>query len=142
MPSRVTIRLRNVRDAAQQAWLVMQINPREDGQIALNAEINDAVAADAVSFVEPVTPSQASILKHEMMGGLLAARKKIPGGFVAELVSLGGAVGEERRVAQVSSIAYAVAAALAALHGTGHADAKTPQGGYGWQAEVIETVPM
>ena len=142
MPSRVTVRLRHVRDAAQQAWLVMQINPRTDGQVSLVAEIPDAVAADAVSFVEPVTPAQANILKHEMMGGLHTARKQIPGGFVAELLSLGGAVGDNRAIAQVASIAYAVAAALAALHGTGHVDAKTPNGGYGWQIEKIETVPV
>jgi hypothetical protein len=106
------------------------------------AEIDAAVAADPVSFVQPITAAQAGVIKHELMGGLLTARKRVPGGFTIELVSLGGSVGEERAVAQVASIAYAVAAALAALHGTGVADAQTPKGGWGWLAEVIETVAV
>jgi hypothetical protein len=142
MAVRVSVRLRNLRDAAQQAWLVMHVNPRNDGQVRLIAEIPAAVASDPVSFVEPVTPAQAGVLKHEIMGGLLTARRQIPGGFVVELVSLGGAVGEERAVSQVASIAYAVAATLAVLHGTGVADDKTPNGGWGWQAEKIEAVPV
>ncbi len=136
---RVTIRLRCAADTQQQAWLTMHVSPRDDQQVRLKAEIAEAMAADTVSFTDPVPPHQAQIIKNEVMGGILTAKRHAKRGCTVELVSLGGANGELRSVSGVGSIAFAVAATLAVSQGLGAEDLREkPHGGYGWNLESVE----
>ncbi len=140
MSVQVTIRLRNSSDAAQHAWLTLRISRREDQHLHFNAEIVEAVAKDPVSFMHPPSENEAKVVKAEIVGGILMARKQVGRvGFTAELVSLGGSVGEQRTLAAIPSVAFAVAAQLAVVQGLGVEDLRAkPHGGFGWKLDAVE----
>jgi hypothetical protein len=136
--ARVAIRLRSVKDVSQRAWMTMHVVPRDDQQVRFKAEIDEALAADPVSFMHPIPPAQARILKNEIIGGILTAKRQAKIGCTIELVSIGGASAEQRSVSALPSIAYAVAATLAVLQGLGIEDLRTaPRGGYGWELDEV-----
>jgi hypothetical protein len=138
----VSITLRRAGDDTQQAWLAMRVARREDQHIHFQVEIAAALAGDAVSFMHALSDAQAKVLKADIVGGILLARRAIGRvGFAVELVSLGGRHGEERRVAALPSVGFGVAANLAVLHGLGIEDlALHPRGGFGWRLESFSAV--
>jgi hypothetical protein len=138
----VTIRVRSAAAPDQLAWLTMRVSRREDHHIHFQAEVATALAKDAVSFLAPLTPAQAQVVKSEITGGILMARKQAGKvGFVAELLSLGGSVGDERTVAALPSVAFAVAATLAVVQGLGIEDLRSaPRGGFQWKLDAVEVV--
>ncbi|MBA2480718.1 MAG: hypothetical protein H0V44_08650 [Planctomycetes bacterium] len=141
--TRVSIRLHLAADPTQQAWMTMHVQPRDDQQVRFKAEVADALAADPVSFLNPIPPNQAHIIKTEIMGGIVTAKKHAKMGCTVELVSLGGATGEVRSVSGVPSIAFAVAASLAVLQGLGIEDLRVaPRGGYGWKLESVDVAVL
>jgi len=124
-------------DATQKAWLTMRVARREDQHIHFQVDVANALAGDAVSFLHALNEAQAKVLKADIVGGILLARRAIGRiGFAVELLSLGGCHGEERRVAALPSVGFGVAANLAVLHGLGIEDlAAKPRGGFGWRLE-------
>ncbi|MBA3709019.1 MAG: hypothetical protein H0W83_09400 [Planctomycetes bacterium] len=136
--NKVSIRIHLAADPTQQAWLTMHVQRRDDQQVRLKAEVAEALAADPVSFLHPVPANQAHIIKTEIMGGIVTAKKHAGVGCTVELVSVGGASGEVRSVSGVPSIAFAVASTLAVLQGLEKEDLRVaPHGGYGWKLDEV-----
>jgi hypothetical protein len=140
--ARITIALVRDDDQTLKAWLTMRVARREDQHIHFQVEVAPALAGDAVSFMHALSESQAKVLKADIVGGILLARRAIGRiGFSVELLSLGGCHGEERRVAALPSVGFGVAANLAVLHGLGIEDlARNPRGGFGWRMESFSAV--
>jgi hypothetical protein len=136
----VIVRLSNAKDATQKAWMAMRVTPLDENQVQFDADPMAAVKRDTVSFLHPPTENEAKVLKSEIVGGILMARKQAGRiGFRAELLYLGGIVGDLGRVAEVPSVAYAVGATMAVLHGLGVADRPgIPRGGFGWSLDAVE----
>jgi hypothetical protein len=141
--SLVTIRLHSARDPAQKAWLSMRVSAREDQHIHFQADIETAMARDAISFLHPINDAQAKVVKADIVGGIMLARKAMGRrGFVVELHSLGGSTGAQGSILQIATVAFGVAANLAVLHGLGVEDLVAhPHGGYGWELSEITTQP-
>jgi hypothetical protein len=135
--ARITIALVRDNDETMKAWLTMRVARRGDQHIHFQVEVAPALAGDAVSFLHALSESQAKVLKADIVGGILLARRTIGRiGFAVELLSLGGCHGEERRVAALPSVGFGVAANLAVLHGLGIEDlVRNPRGGFGWRLE-------
>jgi hypothetical protein len=131
---RITIRLALVADPQQRAWLCLHVQARDDDQVRAVLDLAGAIGTAAA------TAPQRTILKTEIMGGVITAKRRAKRGCVIELVGLGGEVEPTGdTLIQVPSIAFAVAANLAVLHGLGVVDLRaTPQGGYGWRLEAVE----
>lgn len=136
----VTVRLSNAKDATQKAWMAMRITRLAEVQVQFDADPAEAVKRDTVSFLHPLTENESKVLKSEIVGGILMARKQAGRiGFKAELLFLGGAIGDSGRVAAMPSVAYAVGATMAVLHGLGVADRpEVPRGGFGWSLDAVE----
>ncbi len=122
-------------DETLKSWLTMRVARREDQHIHFQVDVANALAGDAVSFMHALSEAQAKVLKADIVGGILLARRAIGRiGFTVELLSLGGCHGAERRVAALPSVGFGVAAHLAVLHGLGIEDlALHPRGGFGWR---------
>ena len=129
-------------DETQKAWLTMRVARREDQHIHFQVDVASALAGDAVSFMHALSEPQAKVLKADIVGGILLARRSIGRiGFTVELLSLGGCHGEERRVAALPSVGFGVGANLAVLHGLGIEDlTRHPRGGFGWRLESFSAV--
>ena len=140
--ARITIALVRDDDETLKAWLTMRVARREDQHIHFLVDIAPALAGDAVSFMHALSEAEAKVLKADIVGGILLARRAIGRiGFAVELISLGGCHGEERRVAALPSAGFGVAANLAVLHGLGIEDlARNPRGGFGWRLESFSAV--
>jgi hypothetical protein len=133
----IAITLRREGDETQKAWLTMRVARREDQHIHFQVDVASALAGDAVSFMHALSDAEAKVLKADIVGGILLARRAIGRiGFAVELLSLGGCHGEERRVAALPSVGFGVGANLAVLHGLGIEDLVLhPRGGFGWRLE-------
>jgi hypothetical protein len=134
---RVTIRLRSAKDKEHRASLVAHVRAREDNQLRLFADMAEAVAAGG-GEAGALRASELAILKNEIMGGVVMAKRKAKRGCTLEIVAIGGATGEGG-ISTVPSIAFAVAATLAVLQGLDVEDLRSkPHGGYGWDLEGVE----
>jgi hypothetical protein len=133
----ITLTLSRDGDDTQKAWLTMRVARRADQHIHFQVDVANALSGDAVSFMHALSESEAKVLKADIVGGILLARRSIGRiGFSVELLNLGGCHGEERRVAALPSVGFGVAANLAVLHGLGIEDlAAKPRGGFGWRLE-------
>jgi hypothetical protein len=142
MSTLVTVRLRNSAAAEQLAWLSLRVRRRDDQQVHFDAEVAAAMARGALNIMGPLTESQAKVMKAEIVGGILMARKQAGRvGFVAELVGLGGSIAGEDGLVAIPSVAFAVAAQLAVIQGLGVEDLRAkPHGGFGWKLDSIEVV--
>lgn len=130
---RISIRLLQVSDRTHCAWLTMQVRARTDNQVRARLELDEILA-------NPLALSQAekTIIKTEIMGGVLTARRHAKCGCSIDLVAIGASIDGEERLSGISSIAFAVAANLVVLQGLGFHDLRvTPRGGYGWDLETI-----
>lgn len=126
-------------DPTLKSWLTMRVTRREDQHIHFLVEVAAALASDPICFMHTVSDSEAKVVKADIVGGILLARRSIGRiGFTAELVRLGACRGEERRISALPSMGFGVAAHLAILHGLGIEDLMTkPRGGYGWRLETL-----
>ncbi len=136
---RIRIALALAEDRTQRAWLAMDVCARDDGQVRAALAIDDALADS-----QQLTPAQRTILKTEIMGGVIVARKVAKRGCAVALVELGGEVGGVAGgIIKVPSIAFAVAANLAVLQGLGVEDLRSaPHGGYGWALEAVSVTDL
>ena len=137
---RVTVRLHRIEDATQRAWMTMQVTRHEDPrQVAIDIDPAAAVRSDPTSFLHPLEPNEATVLKSDLVGGVLMARKQLGRiGFTARLLVLGGAIGDEARVTQLPSVAYAVGALAAVVFVLGDAQQRADlPGGFGWKIDAI-----
>lgn len=129
---RIRIRLALVSDRRSRAWLTLQVRARDDGDVRAALDVPTALTGQ-----EPTTPAQQTILKTEIMGGVVTAKRHARRGCSVELMALGGET-PEGGITQVPSIAYAVAANLAVLQGLEVEDLRQqPRGGYGWALEEV-----
>jgi len=119
------------------AWLTMTVASREDTAFAHDLDIARAVRAAGNSTELP--DSHRQVLRSEIMAGILTARRQAEGGWSVVLERLGGSIDTRPAISELPSIAFAVAATLAVLHGTGVEDLEAePRGGHGWLLERIE----
>jgi hypothetical protein len=138
---RVTIRLHRVEDANQRAWLTMRVTKSDDPrQVAIDIDPATAVRSDPTSFLHPLEANEAKVLKSDIVGGVLMARKQLgKTGFTATLLTLGGVHGEEARVTLLPSVAYAVGAMAAVVFVLGDDKQRADlPGGFGWKIDAIE----
>jgi hypothetical protein len=134
---RITIRLRFAKDHAQQAALIAHVRARDDEQLRLSADMAEAVAAGSAGATA-LRDTELTILKNEIMGGAVMAKRKAKRGCTLEIVAVSGATAEGG-IASVPSIAFAVATTLAMLQGLGVEDLREkPHGGYGWELAGVE----
>ncbi len=138
-PVLIDIMMCCVAEPTLKSWLAMRLTRRTDQHIHLQVDVAQALAQDPICFMHPVSDSEAKVIKADLVGGLLLARRSIGRiGFTAELVRLGGCRGDERRIAALPSVGLGIAANLAVLHALGIEDlASSPRGGYGWRLEKI-----
>jgi hypothetical protein len=140
----VSVRVAHAGKPEQCAWLSMRVERRDDQHVLFDADVATALARDPVSFMHPLSPAQATVLKAEIVGGILMARKQAGRvGCRISLRSIGGSDGEVRNVITLPSVAYAVASTLAVLQGLGVEDLlRAPRGGFGWTLVRIEQTPV
>lgn len=141
LANRVTVRLHRVEDPAQRAWLTMRVVRSEDPrQVAIDIDPALAVRSDPTSFLHPLEPNEAKVLKSDIVGGILMARKQLGRfGFTATLLTLGGVHGDEARVTLLPSVGYAVGAMSAVLFVLGDDQQRADlPGGFGWKIDAIE----
>ncbi|MBA3699181.1 MAG: hypothetical protein H0W78_10025 [Planctomycetes bacterium] len=137
----VTVQLTCVADANQRAWLTLRVTRHEDPrQVQIDIDPGLAVRSDPTCFLHPPNDSEAKILKSDLVGGVLMARKQLGKiGFTVRLLTLGGSDGDEARVTQISSVAFAVGAHAAVLTVLGDANQRADLiGGFGWKIAAIE----
>ncbi len=137
----VTVRLHRSDDSSQRAWLTMRVSSCDDPRhVEIDIDPVQAVRSDATCFLHPPNDSEGKILKSDIVGGLLMARKQLGRvGFRARLLTLGGCVGDESRVTQVASVAFAVGAHAAVLSVLGDEQLRRElTGGFGWKIDAIE----
>jgi len=138
----VTVRLHRSEDASQRAWLSLRVTRDDDPrQVAIDIDPGLAVRSDPTCFLYPPDANEAKVLKADIVGGVLMARKQLGRiGFTVRLLTLGGAIGDEARVTQVSSVAFAVGAhaAILTVLGDDKLRADLP-GGFGWKIDAIES---
>ncbi len=137
----VTVRLHRTDDASHRAWISLRVTACEDPrQVEIDIDPLQGVRSDATCFLHPPNESEAKVLKSDIVGGLLMARKQLGRvGFRARLLTLGGSVGDEPRVTQIASVAFAVGAHAAVLTVLGDEHLKAELiGGFGWRIDLIE----
>ena len=141
MPERsVTVRMHRADDASQRAWISLRVSSCDDPrQVEIDIDPVRGVQSDATCFLHPPNESESKILKSDIVGGLLMARKQLGRvGFRARLLTLGGCVGDEPRVTQVASVAFAVGAHAAVLEVLGDEHLRSElTGGFGWKIDAI-----
>lgn len=138
---RVTVRLHRVADATQRAWLTLRVTSDDDPrQVAIDIDPATAVRSDPTCFLHPLEPNESKVLKSDIVGGVLMARKQLGKiGFTAKLLTLGGAAGDEPRVTLLPSVGYAVGAMAAVIFVLGDARQRADlPGGFGWKIDAIE----
>jgi hypothetical protein len=138
---RVTVRLHSTDDATRKAWISMQVGSCDDPrQVEIDIDPVQGVRNDATCFLHLPNDSEGKVLKSDIVGGLLMARKQLGRvGFRARLLSLGGSVGDEPRITQVASVAFAVGALSAVLWVLGDEQLRPElTGGFGWKIDAIE----
>jgi hypothetical protein len=131
---RISIRLRSVSEPTHTAWLTMHVRARDDQQVRAQLELDEILA-------DPLALSQAekTIIKTEIMGGVLTARRFAKRGCTIDLVAIGAESTDGKGLNGIASIAFAVAANLVVLQGLGVHDLRTePRGGYGWKLDALE----
>jgi len=129
------------REPALRLRCVFRAQPTGDARIIGRIDVAAAVAADAGSFLHPPDAAGCRIIHGELLTGLLAGGRGGERGWLVELAELGAVCGESRDVAALPTIAFAVAAALAASHLAGRVDLRAgAHGRHGWKlvACVIE----
>jgi len=139
----VTVRLHRSEDATQRAWLTLRVSRLEDPrQVQIDIDPTLAVRSDPTCFLHPPNDSEAKVLKSDIVGGVLMARKQLGKiGFTVRLLTLGGTTGDEARVTQISSVAFAVGAHAAVLTVLGDDKLRADlPGGFGWKIDGIEAV--
>jgi hypothetical protein len=137
------VRVVGLKTPGQSAWLAMSVEREEDArQVRIDIDPMAAVLRDTTSFLFPLTESEAKIIKSEIVGGILMARKQLKGpGMTVRLLYLGGTNGDNARVAEIGSVAYAVAAHVLVVHGLGNeAERADLRGGFGWRVESVESL--
>jgi hypothetical protein len=137
----VTVRLHRSEDASQRAWLTLRVTRHEDPrQVQIDIDPALAVRSDPTCFLHPLNESEAKVVKSDLVGGVLMARKQLGKiGFTVRLLTLGGAIGDEARVTQISSVAFAVGAHAAVLTVLGDDKLRADlPGGFGWKIDAIE----
>ncbi len=137
----ITVRLHRVDEPSQRAWLTMRVTPHDDPrQVAIDIDPATAVRSDATSFLHPLEPNEATVLKSDIVGGILMARKQLGKiGFAAKLLVLGGIAGDEPRVTLLPSVGYAVGAMSAVMFVLGNDTQRADlPGGFGWKIDTIE----
>ena len=138
----VTVRLHCSEDATQRAWLTVRVTRHDDPrQVQIDIDPALAVRSDPTCFLHPPNDSEAKVLKSDIVGGVLMARKQLGKvGFTVRLLTLGGSVADEARVTQISSVAFAVGAHAAVLTVLGDANVRADlPGGFGWRIDGIES---
>lgn len=141
---RVTVRLHRVDHATQRAWLTLRVTASDDPrQVAIDIDPAQAVRSDPTSFLHPLEPNEAKVLKSDIVGGVLMARKQLGRtGFTARLLTLGGADGDQAHVTLLPSVAYAVGAMAAVIFTLGDERQRNDlPGGFGWKIDAIEAEP-
>lgn len=137
----VIVRLHRTDDASHRAWIAVRVTACDDPrQVEIDIDPMQGVRSDATCFLHPPNDSEAKVLKSDIVGGLLMARKQLGRvGFRARLLTLGGSIGDEARVTQIASVAFAVGAhaAVLAVLGDEHVRAELI-GGFGWKIDAIE----
>jgi hypothetical protein len=136
----VTVRLHRVGYDGERAWFTAHVAGASDPRhVQIDIDPVAAVQRDATCFLHPPTSDEARILKSDIVGGVLMARKQLGRtGITLRLLTMGGTVGDQPRVALLSSVAFAVAAHAAVLSvlGDEHQRADLP-GGFGWRIDAI-----
>lgn len=142
-PTLVTIAVCGNADPTLKSWLTMRVSRRDDQHIHFQVDVAAALKSDSVSFMHAVSENEAKVLKADIVGGILLARKMIGRiGFTAEVLSLGGCQGDERRISALPTMGFGVAAHLAVLQGLHIEDLQAkPRGGYGWRLETMTERP-
>ena len=137
---RVTVRLHRSEDPSQRAWLTLRVTRHEDPrQVQIDIDAAQAVRNDPTCFLHPPSTNEAQILKSDLVGGVLMARKQLGRiGFTVRLLTLGGAIGDEPRVTQIASVAFAVGAHAAVLTVLGDEHLRAAlTGGFGWKIDDL-----
>ena len=138
----VTVRLHRSEDASQRAWLTVRVTRHDDPrQVQIDIDPVLAVRSDPTCFLHPPNESEAKVLKADVVGGVLMARKQLGKiGFTVRLLTLGGTTGDEARVTQISSVAFAVGAHAAVVTVLGDDLMRADLlGGFGWKIDGIES---
>jgi hypothetical protein len=139
----VVVRLQHATDPSQTAWVAVQATRADEArQVMIDIDPAAAVKRDATSFLHPLTDAQAKVIKSEMVGGILMARKQLGGpGLMVRLLFLGGAQNDEARVSAIPSVAFAVAAHMGVVHLLGSDDERRElRGGFGWKLVSCDAV--
>lgn len=140
----VTVRLHRSDEVTQRAWVTLRVTRHEDPrQVQIDIDPALAVRSDPTCFLHPPNDSEAKVLKSDIVGGVLMARKQLGRiGFTVRLLTLGGSVADEARVTRISSVAFAVGAHAAVLTVLGDDQLRADlPGGFGWKIDGIETAP-
>lgn len=138
---RFTVRLHRSDDTTQRAWLTLQVVRHEDPrQVQIDINPGEAVRRDSTCFLHPPNANEAQVLKSDIVGGVLMARKTIGKiGFTARLLTMGGAAGDEARVTLLPSVGFAVGAHAAVVMALGNEVQRADlPGGFGWKIDAIE----
>lgn len=142
MPERnVMVRLHRTDDPTQRAWIAMQVSSCDDPrQVQIDIDPLHGVRSDPTCFLHLPSENEAKVLKSEIVGGVLMARKQLGKiGFRVRLLTLGGSIGDDPRVSQVPSVAFAVGAHVAVVEVIGSEDQRADlKGGFGWRVNAIE----
>lgn len=126
---RITLRLQSAADASLTAFMVAHVRARDDGQLRLHIDVAAALGA------APASDAEREIIRSEIVGGIMMAKRHAKRGVTIEIAALGGAPS----AIEVPSIAYGIAATLAVLQGLDIEDLRIkPRGGYGWSLAAIE----
>ena len=136
----VTVRLHRSDDPQQHAWLTLRVTRHEDPrQVQIDIDPALAVRSDPTCFLHPPNDSEAKVLKSDIVGGVLMARKQLGKvGFTVRLLTLGGSTADDTRVTQISSVAFAVGAHAAVLTVLGDDQLRADlPGGFGWRIDEI-----
>jgi hypothetical protein len=139
----VVVRLQQVADPRFHAWVAVHVTRAEDARhVMIDIDPAEAVKRDATSFLHPLSEAQAKVIKSEMVGGILMARKQLGSpGMTVRLLFLGGAQDDEARASLVPSVAFAVAAHMGVVHVLGtEAERSALRGGFGWRLVSVEAV--
>lgn len=135
MGLQVTIKVHNVSEPTQRAWLTLTVYPGPPKALAHDLDVARALTAGDPTASGDIPRSHLQILRSEIAAGVLTAKRKAPDGITVVLDRLGGSNGDQG-VSSIASIGFAVAATLAVLHGAGVEDLlSAPHGGHGWELD-------
>ena len=131
MPHQVAI---TVSQGSARAKLIIDCEQNALGKPSVHVQPSEVTTT-------PMTPAQSQVLRGEIMAGLLTGCKKASGSWSFRLVHLSAFNGDQEGLLTIPSIAYAVAASLAAAHGSEVENLlKDPHGGHGWELDHIDAI--